>query len=57
MLPGWRRGGWPRRASRRRTDEREKRRLLRALIAKGHKPGAAARALGMEWEGDDEIDE
>jgi regulatory protein len=38
-------------------DEREKRRLLRALIAKGHKPGAAARALGMEWEGDDEIDE
>ena len=38
-------------------DEREKRRLLRALIAKGHKPGAAARALGMEWEGDDEIDD
>jgi regulatory protein len=38
-------------------DEREKRRLLRALIAKGYKPGAAARALGIEWEGDDEIDE
>jgi SOS response regulatory protein OraA/RecX len=37
--------------------EREKRRLLRALIAKGHKPGAAARALGIEWEGDDEIDD
>lgn len=34
-------------------DEKEKRRLLRALIAKGHRPGAAARALGMEWEGDD----
>jgi regulatory protein len=38
-------------------DEREKRRLLRALIAKGHKPGPAARALGIEWEGDDEIDD
>jgi regulatory protein len=38
-------------------DEREKRRLLRALIAKGYKPGPAARALGIEWEGDDEIDD
>jgi regulatory protein len=38
-------------------NEREKRRLLRALIAKGHKPSAAARALGIEWEGDDEIDD
>jgi regulatory protein len=37
-------------------DEREKRRLLRALIAKGHRPSAAARALGMEWDGEDEID-
>ena len=38
-------------------DEREKRRLLRALIAKGYKPSAAARALGMEWEGDEPIDD
>jgi regulatory protein len=37
-------------------DVAEKRRLLRSLIAKGHKPGAAARALEMEWEGDEEID-
>jgi regulatory protein len=37
-------------------DVDEKRRLLRALIAKGHRPSAAAKALGMEWDGDDEID-
>jgi len=36
--------------------EREKLRLLRALIAKGHRPSAAARALGMEWEGDDDVE-
>lgn len=36
--------------------EKEKRRLLRALIAKGHRPSAAARALGIDWDGDDEID-
>lgn len=35
-------------------DAREKQRLLRALIAKGHRPQVAARVLGMEWEGDDE---
>jgi regulatory protein len=38
-------------------DAREKQRLLRGLIAKGHRPAAAAKALGMEWEGDDEIDD
>ncbi len=37
-------------------DEREKQRLLRALVAKGHRPSAAAKALGIEWDGDDEID-
>jgi regulatory protein len=37
-------------------DDRERHKLLRALIAKGHRPGAAARALGIEWEGDEEID-
>jgi regulatory protein len=36
-------------------DDREKRRLLRALIARGHRPSAAAKALGLDWEGDDEI--
>lgn len=35
-------------------DVAEKRRLFRSLIAKGHKPSAAAKALGMEWDGDDE---
>jgi regulatory protein len=35
-------------------DDREKRRLLGALIAKGHRPGAAARALGIEWDGQDD---
>ncbi|HUJ28798.1 MAG TPA: RecX family transcriptional regulator [Myxococcales bacterium] len=39
-----------------RTD-REKQRLLRSLIAKGHRPGAAAKALGVEWDGDDELEE
>jgi regulatory protein len=38
--------------------EREKLRLLRALIAKGHRPSAAAKALGMTWEGgDDDVEE
>jgi regulatory protein len=32
----------------------EKRRLLRSLIAKGHRPGAAARALNIEWDGEDD---
>lgn len=35
-------------------DEREKRRLFRALVAKGHKPSAAARAVGIEWNGEDD---
>jgi regulatory protein len=35
-------------------DEREKRRLFRMLVAKGHKPGAAARAVGIEWNGEDD---
>jgi regulatory protein len=38
-------------------DLREKQRLLRALVAKGHRPSAAAKALGIEWEGDDETDD
>ena len=38
-------------------DLREKQRLLRALVSRGHRPSAAARALGMEWDGDDEIDD
>jgi len=37
-------------------DEREQRRLFRALVAKGHRPAAAAKALGIDWDGDDEID-
>lgn len=37
-------------------DLAEKRRLLRTLIAKGHRPRSAAKAVGLEWEGDDEID-
>jgi regulatory protein len=38
-------------------DEREKRRLLRALIAKGHPPSAAAKALGIAWEGNDDVED
>jgi regulatory protein len=38
-------------------DARERQRLLRGLIAKGHRPAAAAKAVGIEWEGDDEIDD
>ncbi|HTO95693.1 MAG TPA: RecX family transcriptional regulator [Myxococcales bacterium] len=37
--------------------EGEKRRLLRSLIGKGHRPSAAARALGIEWDGDDGIED
>lgn len=35
-------------------DDRERQKLLRALIAKGHRPQIAARVLGLTWEGDDE---
>jgi regulatory protein len=38
-------------------DTRDKQRLLRALVAKGHRPSAAAKALGIEWDGDDETDD
>lgn len=38
-------------------DPREKRRLLRALVQKGHRPRAAASALGLTWEGDDELED
>jgi regulatory protein len=38
-------------------DDRDKRRLFRALVARGHKPGAAARAVGIEWNGEDDPDE
>jgi regulatory protein len=35
-------------------DQREKQRLVRALVAKGHRPQIAARVVGIDWEGDDE---
>jgi regulatory protein len=35
-------------------DENERRRVFRALIAKGHKPSAVARALRVDWNGDDD---
>jgi regulatory protein len=38
-------------------DEREQRRLFRALVAKGHRPSAAAKALGIDWDGDDAIED
>jgi regulatory protein len=38
-------------------DDRERRKLLRQLIARGHRPGIAARAVGIEWDGDDELAE
>ena len=38
-------------------DMREKQRLVRALAAKGHRPAAVARALGIDWEGDDDTDD
>jgi len=38
-------------------DMREKQRLLRGLVARGHRPSAVAKALGIEWEGDDETDD
>lgn len=41
---------------RRVADVREKQRLLRALVQKGHRPSAVARALELEWHGDDAVD-
>ena len=38
-------------------DMRERQRLLRWLSANGHRPSAAAKALGIEWEGHDETDD
>jgi regulatory protein len=37
-------------------DDGEKRRLLRWLIAKGHRAGAAARALNIDWDGADDVE-
>jgi SOS response regulatory protein OraA/RecX len=36
-------------------DDGDRRRLFRALVAKGHRPSAAARALGIEWDGEDDV--
>jgi regulatory protein len=38
-------------------DMREKQRLVRWLAASGHRPSAAAKAVGIEWEGNDETDD
>jgi len=37
--------------------ERERQKLLRALIAKGHSPSAAAKVLGIDWEGTDDVED
>lgn len=34
-------------------DDRERQRLFRALVAKGHRPQVVARLLDIEWEGDE----
>ena len=34
--------------------DKERRRIFRALVAKGHRPSLVAGALGFSWEGDDE---
>jgi SOS response regulatory protein OraA/RecX len=34
--------------------DKERRRAFRALVAKGHRPGQVARALGIDWDGDDD---
>jgi regulatory protein len=34
--------------------DKERRRAFRALVAKGHRPSQAARALGIGWDGDDD---
>ena len=38
-------------------DERERRRLFRALVAKGHRARAVAKLLGLDWEGGDDTSE
>ena len=35
-------------------DQAERRRLFRALAAKGHRPALVAEALRIEWDGDDD---
>ena len=35
-------------------DEKERQRIFRALLAKGHRASQVARALEMKWEGDDD---
>ena len=37
-------------------DVREKERVLRALVQKGHRPSAVAKALSLEWDGDDGVE-
>ena len=37
-------------------DLREKERVLRALVQKGHRPSAVAKALSLEWDGDDGVE-
>ena len=37
-------------------DVREKERLFRALVQKGHRPSAVAKALSLEWDGDEGVD-
>ena len=34
--------------------EKERRRVFRALVAKGHRPAQVARALGISWDGHDD---
>ena len=36
-------------------DEAEKVRTFRALVRKGHRPTLVARALGIGWDGDDDV--
>jgi len=38
-------------------DEREQRRLFRSLVGKGHSPAAVAKALGIAWEGNDDVED
>jgi regulatory protein len=45
-----------RRVKGRKLDAKETQRVFRSLVQKGFRPSAVARKLGLDWEGDDDVE-
>jgi len=45
-----------RRVKGRQLDAKEKQRVFRSLVQKGFRPAAVARKLGLDWDGEDDVD-